>query len=95
MGKYVVVPSGRFRKDIKKYLKKQRERDAIYEVIDLLVDGGNSSIPVSMKPHKLSGNYAGYWECHVLPDLLIIWGQTEQPDKEVYLVRIGSHSELF
>lgn len=95
MGKYAIVPSGKFRKDIKKYLKKKKEKDAIYAVIDLLADGGHNSIPIGMKPHKLSGNYAGYWECHILPDLLIIWGQIEQPENEVYLARVGTHSELF
>ncbi|WP_106134714.1 type II toxin-antitoxin system mRNA interferase toxin, RelE/StbE family [Mongoliibacter ruber] len=45
-----------------------------------------------MKPHKLTGNYLGTWECHILHGLLLIWQQTESP-KEIYLMRLGSHSE--
>lgn len=48
-----------------------------------------------MKPHKLTGNYSGYFECHIEPDLLIIWLQYDEERKEIYLVRLGSHAELF
>jgi mRNA interferase YafQ len=43
--------------------------------------------------HDLSGDWAGYRECHVKPDLLLIY---RKPDAEtVRLARLGSHSELF
>ncbi len=47
-----------------------------------------------MKPHKLRGVYKNDWECHIKPDLLIIWFQIEKP-KTITLIRIGTHSELF
>lgn len=47
-----------------------------------------------MKPHKLIGNYKGCLECHIMPDLLIIWEQDEK-EMEIYLLDIGSHSDLF
>ncbi|HYK77264.1 MAG TPA: type II toxin-antitoxin system YafQ family toxin [Daejeonella sp.] len=94
MGKYSLVPSGKFKKDIKKYLKKDRELKAIYRVIDILAESGHSGIPPNMKPHKLSGNYSSFWECHALSDLLIIWEQEDEPINEIYLVRVGTHSEL-
>ncbi|WP_083852664.1 type II toxin-antitoxin system YafQ family toxin [Pedobacter arcticus] len=46
------------------------------------------------KPHKLSGKFIGYWECHVKPDLLLIWEQTETL-KLIELIRTGTHSDLF
>ena len=95
MGKYALVPSGKFRKDIKKYLLQSKTKKLITEVLDLLAENGYAAIPRKMNPHKLSGNYSGYWECHIQPDLLIIWEQAEEPINEIYLVRIGSHSELF
>jgi mRNA interferase YafQ len=95
MSRYSIVPSGKFRKDIKKYLKKPRERQAIYDTVNILAENGYLDIPENMRPHRLSGNYKEYWECHVLPDLLIIWEQTESPANEIYLVRVGTHSELF
>ena len=47
-----------------------------------------------MKAHKLVGEYKDNWECHIKPDLLIIWIQIESPNI-IKLVRIGSHSDLF
>ncbi len=47
-----------------------------------------------MKPHKLSGNFKNTMECHIKPDLLLIWFEISK-DKEINIVRVGSHSELF
>ncbi len=43
--------------------------------------------------HDLSSNWKGYRECHIKPDLLLIY---HKPDEEMLrLARLGSHSELF
>jgi mRNA interferase YafQ len=43
--------------------------------------------------HDLSGDWGGYRECHVKPDLLLIY---RKPEAEIlWLARLGSHSELF
>lgn len=95
MIKYQILFSSQFKKDIKKYLKKQKEKEAIQETIKILANEGYLGIPENMVPHKLKGNYKGYWECHIKPDLLLIWKQTEEPDLEIALARVGSHSDLF
>jgi mRNA interferase YafQ len=51
-------------------------------------------LPGKNKPHKLSGDYAGYWEAHLNPDWLIVWKVIPQ-DNEVWLTRTGTHSDLF
>jgi len=94
MAKYKLRPSTRFKKDFKKIRNKPRELKAVEEVLRLL-EQGVEAIPQQMKPHKLVGNYKGLWECHVLPDLLLIWEQFDDPDFDVHLLRLGSHSELF
>jgi mRNA interferase YafQ len=44
------------------------------------------------RDHPLSGEWAGFRDCHVKPDLVLIY---EKPDDETLrLVRLGSHSEL-
>lgn len=91
---YSIVPSTRFKKSLKKHLKHPFESKSIFEVIELLKTGGFDAIPPKMKPHKLIGNYKGCLECHIMPDLLIIWEQDETK-MEIYLLDIGSHSELF
>lgn len=49
-------------------------------------------MPGRNRDHGLSGNWTGFRECHVKPDLLLIY---EKPEGVLRLVRLGSHSELF
>jgi mRNA interferase YafQ len=51
-------------------------------------------LPASFRDHSLSGKYKDYRECHIFPDLLLIYFQDED-NQELRLYRIGSHSELF
>lgn len=44
------------------------------------------------RDHDLSGNWAGYRECHVKPDLLLIYCKSDADT--LRLARLGSHSEL-
>ena len=56
----------------------------------LLVD---KPLPENNRDHALSGDWTGYRECHVKPDLLLIY---RKPDADTLrLARLGSHSELF
>lgn len=45
------------------------------------------------RDHDLSGDWQGYRECHVKPDLLLIYRKTDL--ETLRLARLGSHSELF
>lgn len=45
------------------------------------------------RDHDLSGDWAGYRECHLKPDLLIIYRKSNIDT--LRLARLGSHSELF
>ena len=42
--------------------------------------------------HDLKGKWLGFRECHIKPDLLLIY---KKRDNCIQLVRIGSHSELY
>lgn len=44
--------------------------------------------------HDLKGKYVGYRECHIKPDLLLIY-KINKDILELYLSVVGSHSELF
>jgi len=88
--------SNRFNRDLKKYRRKDRELKLIKNVVELLVVHGAYGLPKNMRVHKLLGKYEGFWECHILPDLLLIWEEVEDDNIfRVSLIRIGSHSELF
>lgn len=93
--KYQLVETTKFRRDLKRISKRNiADYRLASSVLYLLRDKGVSGIPKKMRPHKLKGNYEGNWECHIKPDLLIIWFQIENP-KTIKLIRIGSHSDLF
>jgi mRNA interferase YafQ len=50
-------------------------------------------LPENNRDHALSGDWAGYRECHLKPDLLLIY---RKPDaRTLRIARLGSHSELF
>ena len=51
------------------------------------------ALPERNRDHALSGDWAGYRECHVKPDLLLIYRKVDQG--ALRLARLGSHSELF
>ena len=45
------------------------------------------------RDHDLSGDWAGYRDCHVRLDLVLIY---QRPDADTLrLARLGSHSEVF
>lgn len=94
MTRYKIFPTSKFKKDYKKFSHRKKHLFAIQEIILLLSENGHESIPQNKRPHKLSGNYSHCWECHALPDLLIIWEQDDEL-KEIVLIRVGSHPELF
>lgn len=91
---YKLNYSTKFKKDLKRYKNNQSDLSAIVEVLKLLERGGVDGIPRWMKPHYLKGEYNNYLECHIKPDLLIIWFQFNE-DKTITLTRVGTHSELF
>jgi mRNA interferase YafQ len=45
------------------------------------------------RDHPLGGNWKDHRECHLKPDLLLIYKKPD--DKTLRFVRMGSHSELF
>jgi len=51
-----------------------------------------SRLPARCHPHALRGNWAGHWDCHIEPDWLLLYRITE---RELVLVRTGTHAELF
>jgi mRNA interferase YafQ len=51
-------------------------------------------LPSIYKPHHLSGKFAGYFECHIKPDWLLVWMQDDH-EHYILLTTTGSHSDIF
>lgn len=61
------------------------------EITNLLAD--DRPLSERYRDHSLGGNWKDHRECHLKPDLLLIY---KKPDGDTLrLVRMGSHSELF
>lgn len=89
---YKVTTTNRFEKAVLRCKKRNYDMSLLAEVVSTLARTG--TLPAKYKPHKLSGNYAGCWECHIKPDWLMIW---QQNDTELILLFLntGTHSDLF
>ena len=79
-----------FKRDFKVAGRRGKDLTKLKEVIDLLVVDG--ALPLTLFPHKLSGEFSGLWECHIETDWLLIYDVDEE---EVKLIRTGTHSDLF
>lgn len=90
--KYAIIYSNRFKKSLKKCYKRGLDVEKLREALGILENDG--SLPERYRPHKLTGQYAGAWECHIEPDWLLIW---QQNDSELILLLVdtGTHSDLF
>jgi mRNA interferase YafQ len=83
-----------FRRDFKRE-KRGRHRRELEAVLTLVVCMLAEDKPLAEgnRDHPLAGEWHDHRECHLKPDLLLIY---RKPDAEVVqLVRLGSHSELF
>jgi mRNA interferase YafQ len=81
---------GQFKKDLKLLQKRRYTIGVIYDVITMIIWG--EPLPERCRPHALHGDLAGFTECHVLNDLLLLYMQDEDT---VTFARAGTHSDLF
>lgn len=83
-----------FKRDYKRELKGQYKK-VLDTVFKDLVTKLMNDIPLEKHhhDHRLSGEWAGYRECHVKPDLLLIYRKVD--DHTLFLARLGTHSLLF
>lgn len=90
--KYRVEQTSKFRKDLKKVLKRGKDKTKLLKVVRLLADG--KQLPGQYRDHALIGDYAGFHDCHIEPDWLLIYA-IDQGALVLSLTRTGSHSDLF
>jgi len=87
-----IVISSRFKKDVKRTKKRGKDLDKLEEIVGLLAQ--DQDLPTRCRPHKLIGNYEGFWECHIEPDWLLVYGINDE-ENTLDLARTGTHSDLF
>jgi mRNA interferase YafQ len=86
--------TAKFKRDYKRETKGQHratlDADLLAAVSLLATD---EALPERFHDHALAGEYTDHRECHLKPDLLLIYKKPD--DQTLRLVRVGSHSELF
>ena len=85
--------SGRFKRDDRREKSGGlgKKLDALLaKLVDLLL--ADTPLPRRHVDHPLSGDWADHRDCHIRPDLILIYRKPDNDNLE--LVRPGSHSEL-
>jgi mRNA interferase YafQ len=85
--------TGQFKRDYKRELKGQHSSTVgndLFTVIESLAN--DETLEPRYHDHALGGNWKDHRDCHVKPDLVLIYRKPD--DETLVLVRLGSHSEL-
>ena len=88
----ILETTAQFRRDYKLMKKRGYERELIKTVLDKLLNG--RPLEAAHRDHALTGHYAGFRECHIKPDWLLVY-KIERDRLVLVAQRTGTHSDLF
>lgn len=90
--KYTVRRTSRFRKELRKMLKRGGDIGKLEAVVAILAAG--EKLPPQYCDHELSGDMAGTRDCHITPDWVLLY-RIEENILVLVLTRTGTHADLF
>lgn len=80
-----------FKKDHKRMMKRGAPAAKLDTVLQKLMN--DQPLPARNRPHMLSGEWKGFWECHIEPDWLLIY---DLDDPQILALHcMGTHADLF
>ena len=91
--KYGIRKTSRYRKSLKKTLKRGKDIKKISAVVRMLAMG--ETLPPQYRDHALSGDHAGLRDCHIESDWVLLYFYTENGELVLTLSDTGTHSDLF
>lgn len=86
--------TSQFKRDFKRELRGAHRAtlNAVFaEVTEVLAN--DQPLADKHRDHELTGNWKDHRDCHIKPDLVLIYRKLD--DYSLQLVRLGSHSEIF
>jgi len=89
---YTIKPSAKFAKDLKRVHKRGWKIASLTDIVKQLAAG--KKLSARHRDHDWVGNFTGLRECHIEPDWLLIYDMDSE-NLMLYLVRTGSHSDLY
>lgn len=85
--------TGQFKRDFKRESKGQYRQVLEKEFLPIVEKLANDDpLPDRYHDHALINDWKDYRDCHIKPDLILIYRKLDEATLE--LVRLGSHSEL-
>jgi len=85
-----VVRGAKFKRDVKLVERRGKDMSKLRVLILLLVE--SDPLPTVYRDHSLSGDWKHHRDCHIEPDWLLIY---KIDGDDLYLVRTGTHADLF
>ena len=85
-----IVRSTQFKRDVKLAKKRGKDMAKLRDLILLLAEG--TPLPPSYRDHPLGGDWNHYRDSHIEPDWLLLY---KVDGNDLYLVRTGTHADLF
>ena len=92
MAKFSLHYTNTYLKDLKLARRRRLDEDRLNEVIKMLLSG--EPLPANLHNHLLTGDYKGYWECHINPDWLLLY-EKDTEIRIISLYRTGTHADIF
>jgi mRNA interferase YafQ len=85
--------TNRFKRDYKREKAGRHGKTLDKELIEIVqLLAADTPLPRNNFDHPLSGEWRDHRDCHVRPDLILIYRKPDATSLD--LVRLGSHSEL-
>lgn len=87
-----IIASNNFKKDLKVAIRRGLDISLLDKIVTTIAN--EEPLPERCRDHNLMGEYAGFRECHIQPDWLLIY-KVEKSDLLLFLTRTGTHADLF
>ena len=89
---YEIKTYKQYDRDVKLAVRRGLDIEKLLDVVRLLRQG--EPLPEKCHNHLLTGDYKGYWECHISPDWLLLY-EKDSEIRIISLYRTGTHSDIF
>jgi mRNA interferase YafQ len=91
--KYGIRKTARYKKNLKKMLRRGKDIKKISAVVRALAMG--ETLPPKYKDHALSGDLDGLRDCHIENDWVLLYFYTSTGNLVLTLTDTGTHADLF
>lgn len=85
-----IAEQNRFKRDLRLAKRRGKDLAKLWATIGQLQAGAN--LAHWQRPHRLVGDWFGYWECKIESDWLLVWFKE---NGDLVLARTGTHADLF